>query len=285
MTTERGVAARPGKPRRKSGNDRACQWPQVALSAVGGMALFGFFAYAGHSYGLNGPVVSRPAPVLGVMVVPSPTLRVKRALISDAALASATPRAEVLAPVILASVKSDFLRDEAVVLGRGDRLMGLINTPPISKLETGWRIVREGRRRIVAERKARLAEHSCLARAVYFEARSESELGQLAVAQVVLNRVKNPLYPDTICDVVYQDAEQTNSCQFSFACDQLSDVPQPGKAWEQAKKVAARAMAGNAEVQVVSTATNYHADYVRPKWTDSMTRLIQIGRHIFYTDG
>lgn len=278
------MAARPGKPRRKSGNDRVCQLPQVALFTLGGMAMFGFFAYAGHSFGITGPAASRPAPVLGALLAPGPSISGKASLISDAALPNATSEPGVLPPVILASLKSDFLRQEAVVLGRGDRLMGLTTSPPISKLEMGWHVVREGRRRIVGERKMRVAEHSCLARAIYFEARSEPELGQLAVAQVILNRVKNPLYPDTVCDVVYQDADLANSCQFSFACDGVSDVPRPGKAWEQAKKVGKLALAGNSEVQVVSTATNYHADYVRPKWSGTMTRLIQIGRHIFYSD-
>ena len=79
------------------------------------------------------------------------------------------------------------------------------------------------KQKAIAQRRVQLAEENCLARAVYFEARSESELGQLAVAKVILNRVKDPEYPNTICGVVYQGSGRRNSCQFSFACDGLPD--------------------------------------------------------------
>ena len=129
-----------------------------------------------------------------------------------------------------------------------------------------------------------LAEENCLARAVYFEARSESNLGQLAVAKVVLNRVKDPNYPNTICGVVYQGSKQRNSCQFSFACDGMPDDVRQPAAWANAKAVAKRAIAGTDNLKVMSAATNYHADYVRPRWARSMRKLVKIGRHIFYSD-
>jgi spore germination cell wall hydrolase CwlJ-like protein len=129
-----------------------------------------------------------------------------------------------------------------------------------------------------------LPEENCLARAVYFEARSESELGQLAVAKVILNRVKDPEYPNTICGVVYQGSGRRNSCQFSFACDGLPDDVKSATAWAKSKSVAQKALSGNSKVAAVSTATNYHADYVNPKWAKSMKRLIKIGRHIFYEE-
>ncbi len=136
----------------------------------------------------------------------------------------------------------------------------------------------------IAQRRVRLAEENCLARAVYFEARSESELGQLAVAKVILNRVKDPEYPNTICGVVYQGSGRRNSCQFSFACDGLPDDVKSATAWANSKRVAQKAIGGSAKVAAVGTATNYHADYVKPKWAKSMKRLIKIGRHVFYED-
>ncbi len=135
------------------------------------------------------------------------------------------------------------------------------------------------------QRRIQRAEMECLARAVYFEARSESELGQLAVAKVILNRVKSPDYPNTICGVVYQGSGRRNSCQFSFACDGLPDDVRSASAWAKSKRVAEKAIAGDISVSAIGTATNYHADYVRPKWAKSMKRLIKIGRHVFYQDG
>ena len=119
---------------------------------------------------------------------------------------------------------------------------------------------------------------SCLATAVYFEARSESQLGQLAVAAVILNRAKTSNYPSSICGVIYQGAHRLNACQFSFACDGQSDIPRDVRAWETAVEVAALALA-------VAGATHYHADYVDPSWSKSLHRLTKIGRHIFYSQG
>ncbi|MCA3559408.1 MAG: cell wall hydrolase [Aestuariivirga sp.] len=137
----------------------------------------------------------------------------------------------------------------------------------------------------IAMRRFQAAEENCLARAVYFEARSESQLGQLAVAKVILNRVKDPEYPKSICGVVYQGSGRRNSCQFSFACDGLPDDVRSAAAWANAKRVAQMAMSGDAKVAAIGSATNYHADYVNPKWAKSMKRLIKIGRHVFYEEG
>ena len=123
-----------------------------------------------------------------------------------------------------------------------------------------------------------MVAQNCLATAVYFEARSESQLGQLAVATVILNRAKASNYPSSICGVIYQGAQRLNACQFSFACDGQSDIPQDARAWETAVEVAALALA-------VSGATHYHADYVDPSWSKSLHRLTKIGRHIFYSQG
>ena len=141
------------------------------------------------------------------------------------------------------------------------------------------------KQKVVAQRRVRLAEENCLARAVYFEARSETDMGQLAVAKVILNRVKSPSYPNSICGVVYQGSGTRNSCQFSFACDgQPDDVKQPG-AWDHAKAIAQRAIAGDPAVAMMGKATNYHADYVNPRWAKNMRRLTKIGHHVFYANG
>ena len=132
-----------------------------------------------------------------------------------------------------------------------------------------------------AELRIKTAELTCLARAVYFEARSESELGQLAVAKVILNRVKDPDYPKTICGVVYQGSERRNSCQFSFACDGLAGVIRSPSSWARAKSIAERAVADDPSIRMLQ-ATNYHADYVSPRWAKTLKRLVRIGHHIFY---
>ncbi len=153
-------------------------------------------------------------------------------------------------------------------------------------IEKSFKLPKAEKQKIIAQRRVRQAEENCLARAVYFEARSESALGQMAVAKVILNRVKAPNYPKTICGVVYQGTHRRNSCQFSFACDgQPDDVRQPA-AWAQAKTVAKRAIEGDKKVAAqLNGALFYHADYVKPKWARSMRKVMKVGRHIFYAGG
>ncbi|WP_370674724.1 cell wall hydrolase [Pleomorphomonas sp. PLEO] len=125
-------------------------------------------------------------------------------------------------------------------------------------------------------------EQKCLAEAIYFEARSEPRKGQIAVAQVVLNRVKNPAYPDTICKVVYQNRDKYNECQFSFACDGRRDIVFDKSAWRRAQQVAGEVTSGAAWLDDVGTATHYHATYVRPNWASVFTKKAKIGMHVFY---
>ena len=125
-------------------------------------------------------------------------------------------------------------------------------------------------------------QQECLARGIYFEARGESELGQAGVAQVILNRVRNPAYPATICGVVYQNKTWRNRCQFSFACDGIRDRVHFGRAWNTAQKVATAVSNGTIWLQDVGDATHYHANYVRPRWARKMKKTDRIGRHIFY---
>ncbi|MCC6982329.1 MAG: cell wall hydrolase [Bauldia sp.] len=128
------------------------------------------------------------------------------------------------------------------------------------------------------------AERKCLAEAIYFEARGEPVNGQLAVAQVVLNRLKNPAYPNTICGVVYQNRNVRNGCQFSFACDGIADRVTDRESWTMATTLA-NAVVEDSEhswMPDVGSATHYHATYVRPRWARTMIKMVQIGEHIFY---
>ena len=128
------------------------------------------------------------------------------------------------------------------------------------------------------------SETKCLATAIYFEARGEPERGQIAVAQVVLNRLKNPAYPNTICAVVYQNKNKRHRCQFSFACDGISDRITDRRAWASSQALATKILADDRTMFLsdVGAATHYHANYVRPRWARTMKKVDKIGRHIFY---
>ena len=128
----------------------------------------------------------------------------------------------------------------------------------------------------------RAREEKCLAEAIYFEARSEPEEGQAAVAQVVLNRVGSGLYPASICGVVYQNRHRYNACQFSFACEGRAlriTEPEP---WRMATRIARAVLEGKTYVADVGNSTHYHASYVRPYWAKALKKMDRIGTHIFY---
>lgn len=125
-------------------------------------------------------------------------------------------------------------------------------------------------------------EQQCLAAAIYFEARGEPVKGQAAVAQVVLNRVRNPAYPKSICGVVYQNDKWRNRCQFSFACDGIRDRVASREHYQMAEEVALAVTAGKIWLPEIGSSTHYYANYVSPRWARAMERMKQIGRHIFY---
>lgn len=124
-------------------------------------------------------------------------------------------------------------------------------------------------------------QQNCLAEAVYYEARGETLSGQMAVAEVVLNRVRHRAYPDNICGVVYQGSERATGCQFSFACDGSADRAPRGRAWRQSQLIAKHAMLGFAP-QVTRSATHFHTASVNPRWSSSLVQTRQIGYHVFY---
>jgi spore germination cell wall hydrolase CwlJ-like protein len=122
----------------------------------------------------------------------------------------------------------------------------------------------------------------CLAEAIYYEARSESEEGQRAVAQVVLNRVRHPAWPGSVCGVVYQGPLRAGGgCQFTFTCDGSLAAAPRGPGWDRALRLAAEALAGYVHAPV-GLATNYHTHQVLPDWAFRLPKATVIGNHIFY---
>lgn len=121
----------------------------------------------------------------------------------------------------------------------------------------------------------------CLTAAIYYEADSESDEGEAAVAQVVLNRMRHPLFPKTICGVVFQGSQLPTGCQFTFTCDGSLNRQPTAEGWARAQRIAEKALAGYV-VKEVGEATHYHAVYVVPYWNTALVKLTQIGAHIFY---
>ncbi len=130
-----------------------------------------------------------------------------------------------------------------------------------------------------AETRARALE--CLTSAIYYEAAKEPTDGQRGVAQVVLNRVRHPAFPNSVCGVVFEGSTRVTGCQFTFTCDgSMAYQPIPSL-WNRARKVAAEALSGRVHAPV-GYATHYHANYVVPYWASSLTKTAVEGAHIFY---
>ena len=136
-------------------------------------------------------------------------------------------------------------------------------------------------------------EVTCLAQAIYYEARGEPERGRFAVAQVILNRANHPGYPETICGVVFQNKNLKDRCQFSFACDGNKDTPKPGEIWDRSKAEAKSLYECDAECRArnatkwkepIWSSTHFHANSVRPNWAKDFEQTEKIGQHIFYRD-
>jgi spore germination cell wall hydrolase CwlJ-like protein len=134
----------------------------------------------------------------------------------------------------------------------------------------------------LTEAKSRAKSEKCLAEAVYFEARGEAVRGQIAVAQVVLNRAFSGYYPTTVCGVVYQNKYRHFACQFTFACDNTPDVIREPDMWDRAKKIAKAMLDGQIWLPEVGKSTHYHAYWVRPSWASEMKRMYKFGVHTFY---
>ncbi|MBI3704232.1 MAG: cell wall hydrolase, partial [Rhizobiales bacterium] len=203
---------------------------------------------------------------------------------SDAhiAIPPAPAAAQPSPPQKLASVEPTALPESAATPPAGNISIPLPATiallpPPAPGLpppSPAQRLKLEGKERARAER--------CLANAIYFEARGEPARGQMAVAQVVINRVFSGFYPNDVCGVVYQNAGRHLACQFTFACDGRSKAINERSAWARANRIAKQTLDGEIYVPEVAKSTHYHAVYVHPNWVGEMKKLVRYGIHNFY---
>ncbi len=136
--------------------------------------------------------------------------------------------------------------------------------------------------RLGLDDKSRAKTEKCLTEVIYFEARGEAVRGQIAVAQVVLNRAFSGYYPTTVCGVVYQNKHRHLACQFTFACDNVADVVKEPDMWDRAKKIAKESLDGRLWLPEVGKSTHYHAYWVRPSWVNEMKKMYKYGVHTFY---
>jgi len=227
------------------------------------------------------------------MAFAKPGIKGKEIVIAAAFHEHETPKADPLVPPVLAAlvnndkpdvlatayapVEPDYSKESPfeTLLQDGTAGNGRF-IPPVDKRDHGWAATALPAT-VFSEQ-----EQRCLAAAVYFEARGESVKGQAAVAQVVLNRVRNPAYPKSICGVVYQNMSWRNRCQFSFACDRIKDRVTSPAHYAIAEDVALAVTSGKIWLSEVGSSTHYHANYVRPRWARTMELMERIGQHLFY---
>ncbi len=212
-----------------------------------------------------GPMEPWPEGQEPVLVMPPPTdFDANRTVAATAPVATPAPddKPAVASPGGLAA-EAETIAPKGVVSG-----------PPKRGLSPSERLGLDTRHRARAEK--------CLAEAVYFEARGEPVRGQVAVAQVVMNRVFSTFYPSDVCGVVYQNAHRHLACQFTFACDNVKDVVREPHLWSQARQIARDTLDGKLWLSEIGKATHYHANYVNPWWVRTMRRHARIGVHLFY---
>jgi len=184
------------------------------------------------------------------------------------------------APVVVASGDPDIKQSALSGEGQDDK-------PGVTVAGKGVVTGEDARPKSPAERlglagPARARAEKCLANAVYFESRDEPVRAQIAVAQVVLNRVFSPFYPNDVCGVVYQNANRHLACQFTFACDGTPDVVTEPDAWARAKHIASDMLAGKLWMPEVAKSTHYHDSWAHPNWVGEMRRIDRLGGLIFY---
>ena len=195
--------------------------------------------------------------------------------------ASATPGA----PVLVAALESNV---ETAALAAIDQFAGGAPMPATMSKTLAYAradlpaTVFDGSVTMKTGSKATEKDVWCMATAIYFESRGETYRGQVAVGQVVMNRLAHRLYPKTICAVVFQNQHKRNACQFSFACDGIPERITDQTAWTQANKIAKDVISGSEYLPEVANATHYHATYVSPRWAPRMKKLTKIGLHVFY---
>ena len=175
-----------------------------------------------------------------------------------------------------------------IVMPAPDPDMKVALPPRRDSARAGETVVGKGEVKTPAERlgllddKKRARQEKCLAEAVYFEARGEAVRGQIAVAQVVMNRVFSGYYPTTVCGVVYQNANRRLACQFTFACDGIRDVVTEPDMWDRARRIARATLDGRLWLPEVGKSTHYHAYWVHPSWVREMKKMYRTGVHTFY---
>jgi spore germination cell wall hydrolase CwlJ-like protein len=169
-----------------------------------------------------------------------------------------------------------------------DRRPSTVPGAPGETIASKGEVTGEGRRpmspaeRLGLTAATRAKQERCLAEGIYFESRGEAVRGQIAVAQVIVNRAFSGHYPSTLCGVVYQNSHRYLACQFTFACDRHPDVVRDQAAWRRAMAVASGTLDGKLWLPEVGKATHYHAYWVRPGWVRTMQKLHRIGVHTFY---
>ena len=186
-------------------------------------------------------------------------------------------------------------QEPTIVLQNGDPDMKLASLPlNPNEISEGESVAGKGqvtgesqRPRTPAERlgldgASRVKSEKCLTEAIYFEARGEAVRGQIAVAQVVVNRAFSGYYPNTVCGVVYQNSHRHLACQFTFACDGIRDVVKEPDMWERARKIAQATLDGRVWLPEAGKSTHYHAYWVRPSWVNEMKKMYKFGVHTFY---
>lgn len=173
-------------------------------------------------------------------------------------------------------------RQSAILVARLERGTGEASRPPILRASLNPTPIPAAPFRLGGALEAS-RDMECLTQAVYYEARGETPAGQAAVAQVVLNRVRHPAFPKTVCGVVFQGAN-SRVCQFSFACNGAMRARVEPAAWRRAERVAHRALSGEVMADV-GRATHFHTTAVAPAWGPRLTRVTQVGVHVFYRFG
>lgn len=192
-----------------------------------------------------------------------------------------SPWAPGEAPVVVTSgdpdVKMSALTPRSdLESGEGESVAakGVVTGPDQRPRSPAERLSLSGARRTQADK--------CLATAIYFEARDEPVTAQIAVAQVVLNRVFSPYYPNDVCGVVYQNKHRHLACQFTFACDGKSEAIKEPEAWDRAARIARDSLDGKLWMPEVAKSTHYHDDWARPNWIREMKKMDKLGGLIFY---
>ena len=178
-------------------------------------------------------------------------------------------------------------RDASLIFGRDTRLFPALTfqhteTEDTDGEEAGVPAIVTPAIRLNLAGAERAQAEKCLAEAIYYESRGEPKRGQVAVAQVIMNRVFSGYYPADVCKTVYQNAHRRLACQFTFACDDVPDVIREPDMWVQAKQISADMLDGKLWLPSVGRATHYHAYWVHPSWVREMRKLDKIGVHTFY---